>query len=96
MQVKTNANDKEVLYSILRREINNFAVQFPLIGIFGDVIANYVIGFIDPYVSAFLTPQGKLETDTLKAFAAKEVSDKIEHFKAQFEAERKEYNSNEN
>jgi hypothetical protein len=50
-------NDKELLYQMLQREIINIlegvAPQFKM---FSGVATNYVIELIDPYVTAFLSP----------------------------------------
>jgi hypothetical protein len=50
-------NDKELLYQMLQREIINIlegvAPQFKM---FSGVVTNYVIELIDPYVTAFLSP----------------------------------------
>lgn len=97
MQIQTNSknitspSDKEVLYSIIDREIQNLISGVPMIGMFGGLISNYVIKFIDPYVTAFM--EGKaLNTEQLSAFASQEIEDKIKSFKNKFNQERNEQN----
>lgn len=82
-------SDKEILYSMLNREIQNLVSGVPMLGMFGGVIGNYIIKLIDPYVSAFMEQEGQsLNTEQLGAFAAQEVEDKIKLFKERFNKER--------
>lgn len=82
-------SDKEILYSMLNREIQNLVSGVPMLGMFGGLISNYVIKLIDPYVSAFMEQGDKsLNTEQLSAFASQEVEDKIKLFKEKFNQER--------
>ena len=82
-------SDKEVLYNMLNREIQNLVSGVPMLGMFGGLISNYVIKLIDPYVNAFMEQGGKsLNTEQLGAFASQEVEDKIKLFKEKFNKER--------
>lgn len=76
--------DKEVLYNIVRREISNLMADFPVLNMFSDTVSDYVIRYIDPYISAFMT-NGKINTEQLTAFTKQEVNEKIEQFKKQYE-----------
>lgn len=78
--------DKEVLYSMLEREIRNLTSRNPMTAMFSGTIVNYVLNFIDPYVNAFLSepPAAKLDADQLSQFATEEVQDKILKFKEQY------------
>lgn len=85
-----NSEDKEVLYNIIRREIDNILSNFPLLGMFSESISNYVINYIDPYISAFIV-KGQLDTNQLSAFANSEISTKIKEFKENYERNRDNY-----
>lgn len=82
-------SDKEILYNMLNREIQNLVSGVPMLGMFGGLISNYIIKLIDPYVNAFIEQGGKsLNTEQLGAFASQEVEDKIKLFKEKFNKER--------
>jgi hypothetical protein len=81
-------SDKQVLYNIIEREISNIVSQFPILGIFGDTITNYILNYIDPYVNAFIEgPQQRLNIEQLSAFTQSEVTDKIARFKESYKKE---------
>lgn len=79
MQVES----KEVLYNVVRRTVANMTSGIPVLSMFSDNISNYVIKFIDPYVSAFIV-DNKLDVDQLGEFAKEEVNSKIEQFKKNY------------
>ena len=76
--------DKEILYNIMKREIGNLMAGFPVLNMFSDTVSDYVIRYIDPYISAFMT-NGKINTEQLTAFTKQEVNEKIEKFKKEYE-----------
>ena len=76
--------DKEILYNIVRREIENLMADFPVLNMFSDTVSDYVIRYIDPYISAFMK-NGKINTEQLTAFTKQEVNEKIEKFKKEYE-----------
>lgn len=76
--------DKEILYNIVKREIGNLMAGFPVLNMFSDTVSDYVIRYIDPYISAFMT-NGKINTEQLTAFTKQEVNEKIEKFKKEYE-----------
>lgn len=73
-------SDKTVFYNIIRRNIDNLTSQMPLISPFKDVISNYVIKYLDPYVNAFLSG-GTLDINEASEFAAAEAQDRIAKFR---------------
>lgn len=76
--------DKEILYNAVRREIGNLMAAFPVLNMFSDTVSDYVIRYIDPYISAFMI-NGKIDTEQLTAFTKQEVNEKIEKFKKEYE-----------
>lgn len=76
--------DKEILYNAVRREISNLMAAFPVLNMFSDTVSDYVIRYIDPYISAFMK-NGKIDTEQLTAFTKQEVNEKIEKFKKEYE-----------
>lgn len=81
--------DKEVLYSMLRREVDNLIGGMPLLSAFGGTITSNLIKWIDPYVSAFIDEDTKqLDVDQLGDFASEEVDEKIKSFKERYKAKR--------
>lgn len=76
--------DKEILYNVVRREISNLMAGFPVLNMFSDTVSDYVIRYIDPYISAFMK-NGKIDTEQLTAFTKQEVNEKIEKFKKEYE-----------
>lgn len=75
-------DDKEILYSMLEREVYNLIHSFvPGLSGFSGVITKKLISLIDSYVAAFLDDEQKLDTVQLEAFAKDEVMDKISSFK---------------
>lgn len=78
--------DKEILYSMLEREIINITSRHPMTAMFSSSIVNYVLNAIDPYVNAFLSqpPEQKLDADQLSEFATQEIEEKITKFKEQY------------
>ena len=78
--------EKEVFYSILEREIDNLLCINPSLAFFSRPIKNWVLEYIDPYVSLFMEGD-KLRTDMATSYIKEEVSNKINNFKKKFEEE---------
>jgi hypothetical protein len=79
--------DKEILYQMLQREINslieNVAPQFKL---FSGSATKYLVDLIDPYVTAFLSPDdGHLNEKAASEFLKQETNEKINKFLKEFE-----------
>jgi hypothetical protein len=83
-------NDKELFFQILNREIDNFLGNFsPIVHMMSGSIKNYVFSFVEPYIDAFLSPQGqKLNTDAINSFVKDEVNTKVSNFLKKFEKEK--------
>lgn len=81
-------NEKELLYQVLNREISNILGRMnPAFRMFSSTIATYIINFLDPYVDAFTSPEGDINTKAAKGFIKEEVNAKVEAFMKKFEAE---------
>jgi predicted naringenin-chalcone synthase len=72
--------DKEILYNVLKRNVDNITRNVPILGMFSDTISNYIIRYIDPYVNGFMDDD-KLDIDQLSEFTKYEVNNKIDEFK---------------
>lgn len=90
--IRTMTDDKELLYSMVRREIANYLGRCcPALSPFSNVVANKLIAFADPYITAFMEWDRQpptLNTEQLSAFAQDEVNNKIRNFKERFEKEK--------
>lgn len=83
-------NDKELLYQIINREVSNVLIQInPTLALFSNTATNYIINFIDPYVTAFLAGGEKINTQAAGAFVKEEVNEKVDAFIKKFESESK-------
>ena len=82
--------DKEILYSMIEREIGNALRGVPVFAPFGGTINSFIIRMIDPYVSAFVDADEGLDSEQLSVFASEEAIDKINEFKARYEKRKKE------
>jgi hypothetical protein len=84
-------SDKELLYQMLQREINSFIeTTVPQFRMFSNVATNYVIEMIDPYVSAFLSPDdGTLNKTAAAEYLKQETNEKITKFLKDFENKQK-------
>lgn len=82
-------NEKDILYQMLSREIDNFLLGFgPLANVFSSSIKSYIFNFIDPYVNAFLFPNSdKINTKAASSFIKEEVNNKINDFLKKFNSE---------
>jgi hypothetical protein len=79
--------DKEILYNIVKRNVDNLTRNVPILGMFSDTISNYVIKYIDPYVSGFMEGE-ELDVDQLSEFTKYEVNHKIDEFKNYYKTQK--------
>lgn len=81
-------NDKDVLYQMLEREVSNLLGGFnPGLRGFSNLVTNYIIKFIDPYVDAFMNGD-KINLQAAKQYLKDETSRKIDEYMAKFREER--------
>jgi hypothetical protein len=83
--------DKELLYQMLQREIGNLIdITAPQFKLFSGSASSYIINLIDPYVSAFLSPDdGTLNKAAAGEFLKQETNEKIDKFLKDFEDKQK-------
>jgi hypothetical protein len=83
--------DKELLYQMLQREVDNLITNAaPQFKMFSGYATNYIIGIVDPYVTAFLSPDdGTLNQKAAGAFLKQETTEKIDKFLKDFETQQK-------
>lgn len=79
-------SEKDILYSLLGREIDNLMSINPTTAFMSGVVKRWLFQYIDPYVSLFMDGE-EIQTDTATAFLEDEISQKIEKFKKKFEEE---------
>ena len=79
-----NISDKDILYSMVRREISNLLQGIPIFAAFEGTISSFVIQWIDPYISAFIGDDNQINTEQLSAFVSEEVTNKINDFKERY------------
>ena len=79
-----NISDKDILYSMVRREISNLLQGIPIFAAFEGTISSFVIQWIDPYISAFIGDDNQINTEQLSAFVSEEVANKIKDFKERY------------
>lgn len=78
--------DKDILYTMLSREIENTLTKFaPSFRVFADNITMRIIKYIDPYVDLFLTSEKTIDTDLAQAFIDESIDDKMNSFIKKFQ-----------
>ena len=77
-------SDKDILYSMVRREISNMLQGIPIFSAFEGTISSFVIQWIDPYISAFIDDDNQINTEQLSAFVSEEMTSKIKDFKERY------------
>lgn len=77
-------SDKDILYNILSREIDNLLSVNPSLAFFSGPIKKWVFNYIDPYVNFFMEGD-RLQTDIATAFVQEEMGNKIKDFKKKYE-----------
>lgn len=86
-------SDKEILYSMLDREIENILRSNPMLAVFSSTIKTYIHNFLDPYLNFFMEGEN-LHIDMASSFANEEMQKRLESFKKNFQ-QAKEENKNE-
>lgn len=81
-------SDKDILYSMVRREISNLLQGIPIFSAFEGTISSFVIQWMDPYISAFIGDDNQINTEQLSAFVSEEVTNKINEFKKRYDRDR--------
>jgi hypothetical protein len=81
-------SDKDILYSMVRREISNLLQGIPIFSAFEGTISSFVIQWMDPYISAFIGDDNQINTEQLSAFVSEEVTNKINQFKERYNRNR--------
>ena len=79
-----NISDKDILYSMVRREISNLLQGIPIFSAFEGTISSFVIQWMDPYISAFIGDDNRIDTEQLSAFVSEEMTNKINSFKERY------------
>jgi hypothetical protein len=80
--------ERELLYQMLSREVNNILGGInPAFRMFSDMATNYIINIIDPYVSAFISNGNNLNSKAASSFVKQEINDKVDAFMKKFEEE---------
>lgn len=79
--------DKELLYSMLDRELDNLMGGNPILSMFSGTVKNYIHGFLEPYLNFFMEGE-QLQTGMATAFIEDEVHQKLEQFKKKFNENR--------
>ena len=91
MQNRT-ISDKDILYSMIKREISNMLQGIPIFSAFEGTISSVVIQWIDPYISAFIDDDNQINTEQLSAFVSEEIKNKINNFKERYNRSKGELN----
>ena len=82
-------NEKEILFQMLDRYINNLVVQFvPSFSAFSPAISRFVKNAIEPYVDAFMMGTNSINTEAAGEFLKTEMNEKIDTFIKQFNNKR--------
>lgn len=76
-------NDKEILYSMLDRYIDNILLSSPALNVLSGPIKRFIFNYIDPYVNLFFEGD-TLQVDMASGFIKQELTDKIDDFKRLF------------
>ena len=80
--------DREILNQMIDRGVKNIIeCYYPQFSFLSGYVSNLLIDFIDPYLEV-LTNGGTFNTSIAKAYAKKEINDKIDDFIKTFEEER--------
>ena len=87
-------SDKDILYSMIKREISNMLQGIPIFSAFEGTISSFVIQWIDPYISAFIDDDNQINTEQLSAFVSEEMTNKIRDFKERYNRSKGESDEN--
>lgn len=78
-------SDKDIICNMVKRFISNFTSGTPL-SWFSDIISNYVVEAISPYIDLFLN-NGSFDTELATSFIKKKTIEEIDDFKKAFRKE---------
>lgn len=87
--MQNNISDKDILYSMVEREVSNVLGGIPIFSPFQRTINSFIIQLIDPYVSAFINDNNEIDSEQLSAFVSEEALAKINKFKQRYEDSKK-------
>lgn len=76
-------NDKEILYNILSRELDNLIAKYPVAYLFKDNIKSWVFNYIEPYMNFFMEGE-RMDVEMASSFVEEELTNKLAAFKAKF------------
>lgn len=80
--------DRDILNQMIDRGVKNIIeCYYPQFSFLSGYASNLLMDFIDPYLEV-LTNGGSFNTSIAKAYAKKEINDKIDDFIKTFEEER--------
>ena len=84
-------NDKEIIYNIIGRYVDNILLQIrnPLAYMMADPIKNYIYRYVEPYINAFTT-NNNFEVEEASAYLEQEAIEKINSFKRTFKESKNE------
>lgn len=86
--------DREILNQMIERGVKNIIeCYYPQFSFLSGYASNLLINFVDPYLEV-LTNGGTFNTAVAKAYAKKEINDKIDDFIKTFEKERESETNN--
>lgn len=79
-------SDKELIFQIIDREIENIIAQInPGLRVFAPMASKYVCRYIEPYVDAFIDPDSsKINTRAAEEYLKQESLSKIGEFMKKF------------
>jgi hypothetical protein len=87
-------SEKEIVYSILGREIDNLLGGNPSSSFLSGVVKKWIFNYIEPYVNLFMDGD-IVQADMATAFVKEEMNAKIDNFKKKFmEDVKNEHNKN--
>lgn len=81
-------DDKELMAQMINRSINNALGNInPSLRMFSSSLTKYAMNFLDPYIDAFMNPNGEINKEAASAFTKQEINNKVDEFMKKFEAE---------
>lgn len=82
--MQNNISDKDILYSMIKREVSNLLKGIPIFAPFEGTINSFVVQLIDPYINAFIGDDNRIDSEQLSAFVSEEALNKISRFKEKY------------
>lgn len=83
-------HNKEIFYNIICREVHNLVGGIPVLGMFEQIISNYLMNAVAPYIDAFTGENQKVDINQLTSYMEYEFNNKISKFKEVYSKEMKE------